>query len=387
MREYLLSVIIPTKNRQYYCLEAVKQILSLKINNLEICIQDNSDEDILQEEIKALNSNQIVYNYHQGVLSFVDNFSEAVSLGHGLYFCMIGDDDGILPQIMELTAIAKEKNLEAVIPALNFVYYWPSNANIVEDSEKGVLQANVSSESSCCEVFTNHDDLLKLLRNAAQNYTSLNIPRLYHGIVKKSVLDIIKEKTGRYFGGLTPDMYMAASLSLVCKNIMRVDYSVTISGICPTSGSSDSATGKHTGELKDAPHFRGHDKYQWDEAIPTFYSVDTIWGDTLLHALHDFQREDITEQFNLPLFEGVCIAKYPAFKGLILEHAKSHNIDFSTIRLTYMVWKFKRRIISLYHRVSGKVVQRKTNKQDQRIVGIRTISEAENFITNHLNIL
>ena len=48
---YLLSVVIPTKNRGYYCLEAVKQILALNYPEVQICIQDNSDTDQLSQEI------------------------------------------------------------------------------------------------------------------------------------------------------------------------------------------------------------------------------------------------------------------------------------------------------------------------------------------------
>ena len=72
----LLSVIIPTKNRSYYCLYAVKQILSLDLSNVEICVQDNSDNDSLKEDIQALESPDVIYNYHPGVLSFVESLSD-----------------------------------------------------------------------------------------------------------------------------------------------------------------------------------------------------------------------------------------------------------------------------------------------------------------------
>ena len=88
---------------------AIKQILALKLPEIEICIQDNSDTDDLRREIESLKSDQVVYNYHAGILSFVDNFSEAVSISHGEYVCMIGDDDGILPNIVEYVEKAKKK--------------------------------------------------------------------------------------------------------------------------------------------------------------------------------------------------------------------------------------------------------------------------------------
>ena len=350
---YLLSIIIPTKNRQYYCLNAVKQIISHGWNNVEICIQDNSDDNALEKEIASLKVDSIIYNYHSGVLSFVDNFSEAVSLAHGEYLCMIGDDDGVLPNILFLVDDLKKQDADAAIPALNFIYFWPSNQNIVENSEDGLLIYNFYSERKKAkgQQVDNRKAIVKLLQNGVQNYTNLDMPRLYHGIVKRETLDVIKKRVGYYFGGLTPDMYMATALSLVCKKVIRVGYSVTISGICPTSGSSDSATGKHTGELSKAPHFRGHKDYQWEDMIPAFYSVDTIWADTLFHALKDFRREDLLGYFNKSLFAGICIEKYPLFSNTILTHALNNGCTICSMKCA--LYKYK--AINLIIRVFGKI--------------------------------
>lgn len=341
--KYILSIVIPTKNRSYYCLYAVKQILSLNMPDVEICIQDNSDTDDLNKELSQLNTESIVYNYHPGILSFVDNFSEAVSLAHGDYLCMIGDDDGILPVIMNLVEDMKKQKAEAAIPALNFIYFWPSNQGIIEKGDNGVLISHLSSEYKLHsgKQVNSSRAVIELLKNGIQNYTSFDMPRLYHGVVRRDTLEKIKEKTGRYFGGLTPDMYMATSLSLVCNKVIRVNYSVTISGICPTSGSSDSATGKHTGDLSHAPHFRGHVDYKWDDLVPSFYSVDTIWADTLFHTLKDFHREDLFKYYNMSLFAGICVEKYPEYGNTVLTHAYNRSISANSIKIELCKYKFK----------------------------------------------
>lgn len=337
--KYILSIIIPTKNRQKYCLAAIRQILSLNLSEIEICIQDNSDTDILRNEISSIASENIVYNYHEGVLSFVDNFSEAVSLSHGEYLCMIGDDDGILPSIMDMVRFMKGKGIDSLIPSLGAVYYWPSDNPIVANGEKGVL--TLSYLRSKARYTNSKKALLKLLKGAVQNYTSLDMPRLYHGIVKKTCLEDIKEQTGKYFGGLTPDIYMAVALSFVCKKTLRIDTPITISGICPTSGSNDSATGKHTGKLEDAPHFRGHTDYHWDEHIPAFYSVDTIWAETLMQALTMFKRDDLKSKFNMPLFEIICLKKYPEYKNIIKEHAKKELVSIISMKKQNLLLRFQ----------------------------------------------
>ncbi len=372
----LLSIIIPTKNRSYYCLYAVKQIMSLHLHDVEICVQDNSDNDSLKEDFKALDSPDVIYNYHSGVLSFVDNFSEAVSISHGDYLCMIGDDDGILPEIIQYAKRAKDENLDAVIPGLGFVYFWPSKEKIISDVESGLLNLTLCNRD---EKYVNPQKAMRrLLDDAAQDYTSLDIPRLYHGIVNRRVLEEVKNKTGVYFGGLTPDMYMAAVLSLECKTVLRTTESFTISGICPTSGSADSATGRHTGNLSDAPHFRGHSSYTWDEKIPAFYSVDTIWAETLLHALKMYDREDLADLFNLPLFESVCLKKYPEFEVLIRKHADKEGIVDTSMITAYRLYYIRKqyyRVIRKIKSIAKYIVSRKSVRS-LKINNVPTIVDA-----------
>lgn len=321
---YLLSVIIPTKNRQYYCLAVVHQILGLKEPNMQIVIQDNSDEPILENEIAAFNTTNVKYHYHPGVLSFVDNFSEAVSISDGKYLCMIGDDDGILPNVMNAIELMVKEGYDCLIPGLNSVYCWPSESPFVKNGANGYLC--LAYINNCSRVVNIQKGLQDLLKKGGQGYQECDIPRLYHGIVKRDVVDEIRRRSDKYFDGLTPDIYIAVALCFTCKKVCRVYYPITVSGMCPKSGSADSATGKHTGELKDAPHFRGHKQYSWDSKAPEIYSVESIWGETVLHALKNFGAKELYDQFNVRALDSICYLKYPQFRERIIKHANAYNI-------------------------------------------------------------
>lgn len=346
MSQYLLSIIIPTKNRQEYCLAAVREALKLNNASIQIVIQDNSNTDTLRSELLNLKSAHIKYNYHFGTLSFVDNFSEAVSLAKGEYLCIIGDDDSILPNIVAITEKAKECSYDAIIPGLNAVYCWPMEHPFVKHAERGYL---------CLSYINNKTyeanlkkGLLHLMKHAGQGYQNSDLVRLYHGIVKKSCIDEVIETTGKCFDGLTPDIYISVALSLICKKVIRLGYPVTISGICPKSGSSDSATGKHTGRLEDAPHFKGHENYQWDEKAPKIYSVESIWGETVLHALKNFQQDDYYKMFRTDFLDAICLYKYPQFECELLAHAESFGFSKQKIKLLsikYQLCEFSKRAI------------------------------------------
>lgn len=376
MNKYLISIVIPTKNRQKYCIEVVKQIISLGLEGIEIVIQDNSDDNRLKEKIQVINSGNIIYNYHGGILSFVDNFSEAVSLATGEYVCMIGDDDGILPNIIEVTKFAKESQLDAIVPGLNAVYFWPSNNPIIINGENGYLCLsyikNTYKEIDCLK------GLRDLMKTGGQNYQSLDIPRVYHGIVKKEFIEKVRKITGNYFNGLTPDIYMSTALSLICKKVCRIGYPVTVSGICPKSGSSDSATGKHTGKLEDAPHFAGHDSYEWDKKVPEIYSVESIWAETVLHALNDFNAIEESKKFRVDVLDAICLKKYPQFSKKIISHAKTYG--FSKVYLKLLGNYNKYQLFA--KRVFKRLVRKKGNVK--KFYNISNIDKAINVINEEL---
>lgn len=374
----LLSIVIPTKNRQKYCLAAINQILSLHLKSFEICIQDNSDSNSLLADIELLNDEHIIYNYHEGVLSFVDNFSEAVSLCSGEYLCMIGDDDGILGNIDDVLQFAISNSADAIIPAIDYAYYWPTDKPLVAGGENGYLLAP-KLQSSPTYLAVN-PILDKLLQNAGQDYQKLNLPRLYHGLVKRSCMDAIKKRTGVLFDGLTPDIYIAAALLQVCKLVYKTNISITISGVCPTSGSADSDTGRHTGSLSSAPHFRGHSKYHWYSIVPYVYCVETIWAETLLHVLDNFGLRDRIHKFNVSLLDSICYYSHKQLREPVLMHARQYNISQEKMLFLYIKYKLPYYLHKILQRIKRNLgFSRKVVKY----FDVLDIQAAHNLIINN----
>lgn len=331
MKNYNLSVVIPTKNRQQYCILVIRQVVKSTSDQVEIVIQDNSDDDRLRTEIELLDSERVIYNYEKRPLSFVENFNKALSIAHGEYLCLIGDDDGILPNIEDAVRYAKYKNLDALIPETSAVYLWPSKNPIVKGGGEGYLV--VSNLRNRFSSVSSRDSVEQLLRQGFQDYQKTNIPRLYHGLIHRRLLEMIEIRAGAFISGLTPDIYIAVALGLVCKKVEKVSFPITISGICPSSGSTASATGAHTGELKDAPHFRGHEYYSWDHRIPDIYTVETIWAETALHAVIDMGEEICINKLNLPFLISRLWWKYPQFKEVLLTHSRELMINIYLIRI------------------------------------------------------
>jgi len=315
-KNYLLSIVIPTRNH-ITCLEkSIPEIEANIDNSVQIVIQDNSDNNDFEKSNLLDQYNNIKYSYTNEVLSFVDNFDAAVSLADGEYLCMIGDDDGVTKRIVEATKWAAKNNLDSLVPEVLFEYFWPNSIDFPgEKYNNGIIR--YLNKKSAVKMLDTSNGLKKMLHNGAQDYMMFDLVKLYHGIVKKSCLNEVKKRTGKYFGGLSPDIYISTALSIVCKKNYKISYPLTIAGVATGSGSANSSNGLHIGKLKDAPHFKGHTSYQWNKRVPQFYSVETIWADSALAALTDMKMYDLLNEFNKNALLSNRWIKHPEFNDYI----------------------------------------------------------------------
>lgn len=293
-----LSIIIPTRNRQRYAAKCVETLLKMSGDDYEVIVHDNSDDDSLKGLLAPFfDSKKLFYAYSCEELSFCANFEKSVEMSHGDYLVMIGDDDCVFPEIVALTNALRKKNVDSVLFPTNTLYVWPNAVG----SGGGTL--TVRKNRFYLKKRRTAGAIEQMINKGNYDYQGYAFPKIYHGIIKREKLDQVKEKTGRYFGGLTPDIYSAVALSFVTSEIIYINQSFTLPGMCAKSGSADSVTGRHTGELSSAPHFRGNKGYQWNEKVPYLYTVDTIWAETAFLAMQDF---GVTATLNQKQFLKFC---------------------------------------------------------------------------------
>lgn len=387
----LLSIIIPTRNRQKYAIFAIASILHISALDLELVVQDNSDSPDLKEYIQNnIKDSRLRYNYTPNPLSFIDNFNNAVNLASGKYICFIGDDDGINPEIIEAARWADMNEIDALKPTISASYIWP------ESGVSSTLFRNVSTSGVLSiKLFTGNiispdpeKEMEKVVRSGGFKYLETEIPRLYHGIVKRDCLNEVYKKTGAFFGGLSPDIFAALAVANFTKNIASIDYPLTIAGICKSSGSAQSVRGEHVGNLEDAPHFRYRGTYKWADIIPHFYCVQTIWADSTVAALKALRRDDLMKEFNVPLLAAYCILEHPEYKRIILNdmykyfRAINRNQLIGTFQFVYsLLIGPGLGAIKFMLKGFGLILLRRNRI---RFDGVNDIVEATNLLTDYL---
>lgn len=288
----LLSIVIPTRNRDIYCIEAIKHILSFDERDFELIIQDNSEFTELKQYVETISDTRLRYYRIEGRINSVINMDKALSLAMGEYVCMIGDDDTILPNVFSVAKWAKENDVEAVSPSNNPAYFWSHDGRL-----NGTLVTQPVLDS--WKWAMPKPRLENLLKEGVIDYQRFCLPRVYHGIMKCEVLSKIKSKTGHIIGGLSPDIYLTVSSCFYIGKYVITAFPISIQGACVQSTS----VGNPRGRFEDMPHLWHRGEYHWDDLIPRYNSSKTIWAETALKAIEENGKNDEYRQlFNRGYF-------------------------------------------------------------------------------------
>ena len=293
MAEKLLSIIIPTKDREYYCKRVLDYMLSIGDERMEFVIQNNGLSDELDEYIKKKDDSRIVYKHVYEPLCQVDNSDQSIALSSGLYLCFLGDDDIVLPNIMQIVEYAINNNIDNIAEKNAIGYMWPSDRHptgllYFKPATKSV--ETVKDQRKCLETY--------LRRGCCEQPIDYKLPVLYHGITKRECIENVKKETGHYVGGSSPDSYTSVALAKYVKNQVIIDNSFSIWGACPQSATALNVVGGHCGTLEDAPHLKNRGRYDWDYLIPRYYSVQTVWAESAITALRETNNPS-AENLNL----------------------------------------------------------------------------------------
>lgn len=366
----LLSIVIATKNRERYCIASIEAILKFGFNEIEICIADNSATTAIEDFIMRKKNDSIKYVYNPSEISSIDNFNAAMALATGEYIILIGDDDSVLPNIVRLAYWAKFNKVDTVSTKKIYTYFWPE-ANPSHPSGKLDFPSNQKDKIFQKNAYSN---LIRLLNNGLVNYFSFPLPKSYHGLVKRELMQEIKDITGNYYGGLSPDIFSVVSISLLSKTHFMVDFAFSIAGVCPSSTTSDQIRGQHCGDLKDMPHLKNRkDEYIWDRLIPEFYSVTTTWGDSGLNALSAMRMDILRKEFNIyPLVaQGILMNRNNIFMLSINKSDKMRK----ELRINFLNFWFRVSISSL--RLMAQKINKVLTVQFVKQKSIRNISSIE----------
>jgi Glycosyltransferases involved in cell wall biogenesis len=295
----LLSIVIPTRNREKYAMAAMRAILGSAMEDFELVVQDNSDSDVLAQFARQYSDDhRLRYSKIRRTISAVDNFNMGVRQALGTFVSVIGDDDLVNPEIVAACRWAQAVNCDAIITDRHrALYYWPDFRSADSgDAESASLK--IYEFSSRVEWTDPEEELRKCVLTAGISLQRL--PRVYLGVVRRTCLERTYQKVGTSQIGTCPDMFYAVATASHTSRIAVLDYPLVIPGASAPSTAGAVRMREHEGQLESAPHLRGRPNYMWTPLIPRFYSLQTFYAESALLGLRATGREDLIRVFNFP---------------------------------------------------------------------------------------
>lgn len=223
------SIIIPTKNRQYTALHAIKSCTLSRYDKIEIVVTDCSDDDSLRSQTKNLSDVRIKYFYHSDNLSMKENWEFGVSQATGDYIGIIGDDDALMPDGLVLASELLKLDPAPVLSCYGPSYKWPDYPLL--------NRQNFISLKLPTTVIKEKKPIVRLLKYYNFEHSSGTGPGIYHGLVSKKFLQMLKAKRGAFFVDPVPDFDSGYCTLLYADHYLRTTYPIFVSGHCGASNS------------------------------------------------------------------------------------------------------------------------------------------------------
>lgn len=382
LNPYLLSIVIPTKERYKYLLPLVQLIDSFNLPDTEIVIDDNSDDNSPWQKfvVETSINTPVVYNYVHGQISVRHNYENGIKHANGEYLCFLGDDDSVMPNILECVKWMKKNDIECLRQKTEITYKWPT----YNDSQKnGVVGATLSYDK-CTSVVEELDAKQAVIDVIKSGFSSLgHCPCFYHGIVARRTLDKLYEIGGSYIPGPSPDMANAIALSFVVEKFCITDIPFVISGGSEYQGGRSAKVKTWTQPLSNIPFISDSDKKAWDKRLPYIWCGPTVWPESGIKGLEYVGQESLESLIDFDeLIARILPRVYGKDRVEVINKARNKN------RVYYKYYKKEiRKVLSRVKSVFIKLGLMKNVSTRITVHNIMSIAEAIDYLKNNENCL
>lgn len=377
----LISIVIPTHNRQRYAAAAVTKIVEI-LQEVQIIVSDTSADETLRDMLPTDVGPDVRLSYVRPgrKIDVVSHFEFALSHVRGDYVMFLGDDDCIGPGLVQVAEWASRNRVDAVFSygtAFIANYFWPGVfSRFYGDGYAGSLFVNR---------FDGHAkriDPVEALRGTLRDFGRGlgTMPRLYHGLVSRALIERVRERFGTVFGGVTPDIYSAALISSLAENAWQVDYPFCLPGGSPSSTAGTGAAGSDMTSLEGHPHTAAFVDLQWDSLIPAFYAPYNVWAFSLKKAVDRLERNDLRP--NLARLYALALMNNREQRGKIKAsrmHARALGVGCGAI----MKEGFREAVFQA-RRIGARLRAPKAGGKAQRYQNLLTISEGYDRLERHI---
>lgn len=223
MQKKVLSVVIPVKNNTGTLAATLKTVLDQSYYNIEIVVSNNSRQDGIKDIVERFSDKRIKYICPDELMNFSGDWNFALSGATGDYVTFLGDDDAALPISYEIGMKYLRKNPEYAFTWKKLNYNW---SNHIIPEKRNFISGDFNPEI----LILNAKKSLNKFRKFLIGYNQL--PCIYNSIIPLNIINKVKTKTksGKFFGGIIPDVYSSFAISSEIINYYYFNSPITING-------------------------------------------------------------------------------------------------------------------------------------------------------------
>lgn len=229
----VLSICVPSRNRQVYFQETIRALTASLRPDVEFVFADNSDDPAVMNTFMIDRAGDPRIRYLQAearVLPMMDNWERALAAATGRYVAFIGDDDYLDPDLAVFI-----RNLEAYIQPDAIAWSGPNYTWPTPGSPARPVAISLGTRVS-------RMPKPALMRKAFMWEGASHVPlsgfSIYHGALSRKLLDRIRTMgDGRYFEFPVIDYEMAFKAILLGDVFIHSQRAFSVLGACPLSNS------------------------------------------------------------------------------------------------------------------------------------------------------
>lgn len=315
-------------------MHAVESALQIGNGEYEIIVQDCSDTDELKSMLlkKFGDDLRIKYEHTADKPNMTTNWNRAYDRATGDYQCGIGDDDGVLAEIYELAAWAKENDVAAVVNGSSIMYIWPDFKN---HFFAGCYVVHKKSDGKMHRL----SDQMEIIDSLCQEPSFLfaKLPMAYHCLIsKESIISRARQENGELFHGTSLDVYSSVAFSKFYETYVSVDFPFTMKG-----SSAKSNSGRfYNRQIKE--HFVEYTNHEFGSICPPTPSLETTLLESIERGLVDIDQMQKLQKLNIPLLYAKVLASESSYFSVVFQYCRRNlKTRYDWLRFIAYLAKFK----------------------------------------------
>lgn len=226
------SIVVPTRDRAETLELALRTCLEQDFKSYEVIVSDNGRLESTRQLIDRIASERIRYVHTPRPMAMSDSWEFALGHASGEYVILIGDDDGLLPHALrDIDRILA--SVHAPLLRWQYVYYmWP---NVVFPDVTNRISIPLKRDLE----WLSSREVIVGVANSVLDPAML--PTIYHGVIHRDLINELRKRAGRVFGGFAPDVYSGFAFAYLSKKYPSVTAPMSIAGLSGASNGSEVA--------------------------------------------------------------------------------------------------------------------------------------------------